>query len=109
METNIVHHRGGAATFTIKTKTVEDFMKIYSALSTDLDPEPKGASVEKPKRHYKKQHAKKCVLCGKKFKGNIGLGLHRVRVHEHRNWNKDGSPKRPNVLSKIIPVVEATV
>lgn len=95
METKIVHHSGTKATFTITTNGVNEFMKLYAALSTEVDPEPK--QPKQPRMRNKRT----CTLCGKSFKGRIGLGMHTTRAHSGRNWSRIGTPKP---ASNIIPI-----
>lgn len=84
--------------FKVTTESYSEFLKYHSMA---IGKKEIVAEV-KPKQRYKKQAMKACTLCGKKFKGNVGVALHRVRTHEHRNWNKDGSPKQ--LVSNFIPV-----
>lgn len=91
--------------FKVTIDSYGEFLKYNSLVdkknvTTSVDP-----SALTPKRRYRK-HAKKCEVCGKTFRGNIGLALHKTRAHEGKNWYKNGSPK-VEPISNFIPVKAA--
>lgn len=73
---------------TARAETKEDIQVL-------LNLETKGTPTVKA-RKYRKQMPKTCHVCGQKFRGNVGLGIHLRRAH--------GIKSGENVTNETNPV-----